>query len=77
MNQFQSMYKEILTPSEALGEKDFIHSAYSYGDIFELAAGIQQSIVPPKRWKRLSAFARKTKLSLPPVCWLRLPVPAG
>ncbi len=44
MNQFQSMYKEILTPSEALGEKDFIHSAYSYGDIFELAAGISKAL---------------------------------
>ncbi|NTW78046.1 MAG: hypothetical protein HGB33_09820, partial [Syntrophaceae bacterium] len=43
-NQFPGLYKELLTPSKAICEKEFIHSAYSYGDIFELAAGISKTL---------------------------------
>jgi len=43
-NQFIDPYKKILAPSKALCEKEFIRSAYSYGDIFELAAGISKTL---------------------------------
>ncbi|MEN6373265.1 MAG: class I adenylate-forming enzyme family protein [Smithella sp.] len=52
-DQFQSMYQEILAPSETLCEKEFIHSGYSYGDVFELAAGIGKTLSRRNRDKNI------------------------
>lgn len=41
--QFNSLYKGFLNPSKALCDKEFIYSGYSYGDVFELAAGIRKA----------------------------------
>ena len=43
-DQFDSLYKELLTPSKTLCKKEFIYSGYSYGDVFELAAGIRKTL---------------------------------
>lgn len=43
-DQFNSLYKKILAPSKTLGLKEFTYSGYSYSDVFELAAGIQQTL---------------------------------
>ncbi len=41
-NHFTSLYNKILAPPKALCHKDFTLSGYSYGEIFELAAGIKK-----------------------------------
>lgn len=43
-DQFSGLYKEILNPSRSLLKKDFLYSTYSYGDIFELAAGLGKTL---------------------------------
>lgn len=41
---FESMYKKILDPTKPLCRKEFIYSGYSYGEVFELAAGISKNL---------------------------------
>ena len=41
-DQFSSLYKKILTPSKTLCQRDFTYYGYSYGEVFELAAGIRK-----------------------------------
>ena len=43
-DQFNSLYKKILAPSKTLCRKAFTYSGYSYGDVFELAAGIRKTL---------------------------------
>lgn len=40
--QFHTLYKKILAPSKTLCRKEFTYSAYSYSEVFELAAGIRE-----------------------------------
>ena len=39
---FNDLYKKILAPSKTLCQKEFTYSGYSYGEVFELAAGIKK-----------------------------------
>jgi acyl-coenzyme A synthetase/AMP-(fatty) acid ligase len=41
-DHFTSLYNKILTPSKTLYNRDFTLSGYSYGEIFELAAGLKK-----------------------------------
>ena len=41
-DQFSSLYKKILAPSKTLCQRDFTYYGYSYGEVFELAAGIRK-----------------------------------
>jgi acyl-coenzyme A synthetase/AMP-(fatty) acid ligase len=41
-DHFTSLYNKILAPSKTLCHKDFTLSGYSYGEVFELAAGIKK-----------------------------------
>jgi acyl-coenzyme A synthetase/AMP-(fatty) acid ligase len=43
-NHFINSYKKILAPSKTLCQKDFTFSGYSYGEIFELAAGLKKTL---------------------------------
>ena len=41
---FINLYKNILAPSKAACRKDFTFSGYSYGDVFELTAGLKKTL---------------------------------
>lgn len=41
---FIDLYKNILTPPETVYQKEFIFSGQSYGDVFELAAGLKKTL---------------------------------
>lgn len=41
-NSFISLYKNVLAPSKTVYQKEFIFSGCSYGDVFELAAGLKK-----------------------------------
>jgi acyl-coenzyme A synthetase/AMP-(fatty) acid ligase len=43
-DQFSSLYKKILAPSKTLCQTDFTYYGYSYGEVFELAAGIRKTL---------------------------------
>ncbi len=43
-DHFTSLYNKILVPSKTLCHKDFTLSGYSYGEVFELAAGIKKNL---------------------------------
>ena len=43
-DSFISLYKKILAPSKVVCQKEFIFSGYSYGDVFELAAGLKKTL---------------------------------
>lgn len=43
-DRFPSLYKKILVPSKTLCQKEFTSSGYSYGEVFELAAGISKTL---------------------------------
>ena len=43
-DSFINLYKKILAPSKAVCQKDFTFSGYSYGDVFELAAGLKKTL---------------------------------
>jgi acyl-coenzyme A synthetase/AMP-(fatty) acid ligase len=43
-DHFINSYKKILAPSKTICQKDFIFSGYSYGEIFELAAGLKKTL---------------------------------
>jgi Acyl-coenzyme A synthetases/AMP-(fatty) acid ligases len=42
-DHFINLYRKILAPSKTLCRKDFTFSGYSYGEIFELAAGLKNT----------------------------------
>jgi len=50
---FISLYKKTLTPSKVVCQKEFIFSGYSYGDVFELAAGLKKTLARRGREKVL------------------------
>jgi acyl-coenzyme A synthetase/AMP-(fatty) acid ligase len=41
---FITAYKKILSPSKTLCQKEFTHSGSTYGEIFELAAGLKKTL---------------------------------
>jgi acyl-coenzyme A synthetase/AMP-(fatty) acid ligase len=41
---FNNLYKKILAPSKTLCQKDFTSYGYSYGEVFELAAGLKKTL---------------------------------
>jgi acyl-coenzyme A synthetase/AMP-(fatty) acid ligase len=43
-DHFINSYKKILAPSKTLCQKDFTFSGYSYGEVFELAAGLKNTL---------------------------------
>ena len=43
-DSFINLYKKILTPTKTIYHKDFTFSGYSYGDVFELAAGLKKTL---------------------------------
>ena len=43
-DHFSSAYKKIFAPSKTLCQKEFIHSGATYGEIFELAAGLKKAL---------------------------------
>ncbi len=43
-DSFLNAYKKILAPSKTLCQKDFTFSRYSYGEVFELAAGLKNTL---------------------------------
>ncbi|MEN6624163.1 MAG: class I adenylate-forming enzyme family protein [Smithella sp.] len=43
-NTFDLLYKKILNPSKALCRKEFSYFGYSYGEVFELAAGLSKNL---------------------------------
>ena len=43
-DNFINLYKKNLAPSKTLCQKDFTFSGYSYGEVFELAAGLKNTL---------------------------------
>jgi acyl-coenzyme A synthetase/AMP-(fatty) acid ligase len=43
-DSFIYLYKKILAPSKTICQKDFTFSGYTYGDVFELAAGLKKTL---------------------------------
>jgi len=43
-DSFISLYKKTLAPSKVVCQKEFIFSGCSYGDVFELAAGLKKTL---------------------------------
>jgi acyl-coenzyme A synthetase/AMP-(fatty) acid ligase len=43
-DSFINLYNKILTPTKTIYQKDFTFSGYSYGDVFELAAGLKKTL---------------------------------
>jgi acyl-coenzyme A synthetase/AMP-(fatty) acid ligase len=43
-DHFITAYKKILVPSKTLCRKEFTYSGYTYGEIFELAAGLKKTL---------------------------------
>lgn len=43
-DSFINLYKKILVPPKAACQKDFTFSGYSYGEVFELAAGLKKTL---------------------------------
>ncbi|NLN39531.1 MAG: acyl--CoA ligase [Smithella sp.] len=41
---FATAYRKIFAPSKALLQKEFTHAGFTYGEIFELAAGLKKSL---------------------------------
>jgi acyl-coenzyme A synthetase/AMP-(fatty) acid ligase len=52
-DSFIDLYKKILAPSKTVYHKDFTFSGYSYGDVFELAAGLKKTLARRGREKIL------------------------
>ncbi|MFZ1036744.1 MAG: long-chain fatty acid--CoA ligase [Smithella sp.] len=50
-DSFISLYKKTLAPSKVVCQKEFIFSGYSYGDVFELAAGLKKTLARRGREK--------------------------
>lgn len=43
-DSFISLYRKILNPSPAVRQKDFTAAGYTYGDVFDLAAGLKKTL---------------------------------
>ena len=43
-DSFINLYNKILMPTKTIYQKDFTFSGYSYGDVFELAAGLKKTL---------------------------------
>jgi hypothetical protein len=43
-DHFIDSYRKILAPAKTLCQKDFTFSGYSYGEVFELAAGLKNTL---------------------------------
>jgi acyl-coenzyme A synthetase/AMP-(fatty) acid ligase len=52
-DSFINLYKKILAPSKTVYQKDFTFSGYSYGDVFELAAGLKKTLARRGKEKTL------------------------
>jgi acyl-coenzyme A synthetase/AMP-(fatty) acid ligase len=79
-DHFITLYKKILAPSKALCQKDFTCSGYSYGEVFELAAGIRKTLMRRGGGKTLCLCTEKKAVtaacvlaSLSGACDLLLP----
>jgi acyl-coenzyme A synthetase/AMP-(fatty) acid ligase len=79
-DHFTSLYKKILAPSKTLCQKDFIYSGYSYGEVFDLAAGIRKTLSRRGGEKTLCLCTEKKSItaacvlaSLSGACQLILP----
>ena len=79
-DRFISLYKNFLTPSKNLCRKDFTYSGYSYGEVFELAAGIRKTLLGRGGEKTLCLCTEKKAVtaacvlaSLSGACELLLP----
>jgi acyl-coenzyme A synthetase/AMP-(fatty) acid ligase len=79
-DQFINLYKKILAPSKTLCRKDFTFSGYSYGEVFELAAGIKKNLARRGGEKTLCLCTEKKAVtaacvlaSLSGACQLILP----
>src|SRR4030042_1827677 len=77
---FINFYKTILSPSVDLCRKDFTFSGYSYGEVFELAAGIKKILSGRGKEKTLCLCTEKKAVtaacilaSLSGACQLILP----
>lgn len=44
-NSFISAYKKMLLPSKSLYRKEFTYSGHTYGEIYELAAGLKKTLI--------------------------------
>jgi acyl-coenzyme A synthetase/AMP-(fatty) acid ligase len=60
-NSFINLYKKILSPSKSICRKDFIFSGYSYGDVFELAAGLKKTLVARRRSEKTLCLCTANK----------------
>lgn len=79
-DHFTNLYKKILAPSPNLCRKDFTFSGYSYGEVFELAAGIKKNLARRGGEKTLCLCTEKKAVtaacvlaSLSGACQLILP----
>jgi acyl-coenzyme A synthetase/AMP-(fatty) acid ligase len=79
-DRFINLYKKILAPSKTLCRKDFTFSGYSYGEVFELAAGIKKNLAGRGGEKTLCLCTEKKAVtaacvlaSLSGACQLILP----
>ncbi len=59
-NKFINYYKMILTPSAELCRQDFTFSGYSYGEVFELAAGIKKMLASAAGKRHFACALRKS-----------------
>lgn len=79
-DHFINLYKKILAPSKTLCQKEFTFSGYSYGEIFELAAGLKKTLTRRGGEKTLCLCTEKKAVtaacilaSLSGACQLILP----
>lgn len=79
-DHFTSLYNKILAPPKTLCHKDFTLSGYSYGEVFELAAGIKKILSRRGEEKTLCLCTEKKAVtaacilaSLSGACQLILP----
>ena len=79
-DHFINLYKKILVPSKTLCQKEFTFSGYSYGEIFELAAGLKKTLTRRDGEKTLCLCTEKKAVtaacilaSLSGACQLILP----
>ena len=67
---FINLYKKILTPPKTIYQKDFTFSEYSYGDVFELAAGLKKTLARLGAEKTL-CLCTTNKVVTAACCWVR------
>lgn len=79
-NQFESSYKKITRLSKNIRRNEFTYSGYSYGEVFDLAAGIQHALSKQRGEKTLclatenkAVIAACILASLAGACRLTLP----